>query len=201
VPIAGGELVTTVLIRVSLKGRCLSLDVATCALTRTPQQFQVTDRFAEHGRSAVVRAAVRELFRLPGNVLLVWRSARIPVVLGRAWWATKDRTHKPRRGVPVSPALAIREAVADDWQNAELDKTTIYDHMKIIEQRILKATEDFLKEHDVDTSAFERQATNIVNSGVLNMGGTNTFNQSALGASARVMLGAAQNLQAATKEQ
>ena len=195
VPIAGGELVTTVLIRVSLKGRCLSLDVATCALTRTPQGFQVTDRFAEHGFTAVVRAAFRDLFKLPGNVLRVWRLVEIPVVVGRAWWAIKDRTRKPRRGVPVSARVALRENAAEDWSDAQLDRTTIYDHMKIIEQRILKAAVDFLKAHDVDTSAFERQATSIINSGVLNMGSGNTVTNNAIGASAKVMLDAAQSLQ------
>lgn len=203
VPIAGGELVTTVLIRVSLKGRCLSLDVATCALTRTRQEFQVIDRHGEHGRGAVARAAFRDLVKLPGNVLRVWRSVEVPVVLVGAWWATKDRTHKPRRGVEVSPRVTIRDAVADDWNEAHLDKTTIYDHMKIIEQRIIKTAMDFLRDHDVDTSAFERQAMNIINSGVLNMGGT-TIANNAVGASAKIMLSAAQNLQAVaqdTKEQ
>ncbi|HYQ67874.1 hypothetical protein [Actinophytocola sp.] len=170
VPIAGGELVMTVLIRVSLKGRCLSLDVATCALTRTPQRFQVIDRYAEHGFGAVVRAAVRDLFRQPGNVLRMWRLVEAPVVAGRAWWAIKDRTHRPRRRIPVCARVAVRESVADDWLNAQLDETTIYDHMKIIEQRILRIVVDFLRAHDVDTSDFERQAMNIISSGVLNMG-------------------------------
>lgn len=201
VPIAGGELVTTVLIRVSLKGRCLSLDVATCALTRTPGRFQVTGWFGEAGFGAVVRAAFRALFALPKDVLRLWRLVEVPVFLGGAWWAVKDRTHKPRRGVPVSPRVAIREQVADDWKNAQLDRTTIYDHMKIIEQRVLKATLDFLKAHDVDTSEFEQQATNIINSGVLNMGGTMTGDNTAVANSAKVMLGAAQHLQDAAREQ
>lgn len=188
VPIAGGELVTTVLIGVSLKGRCLSLDVATCALTRTPQDFQRIDRYAEHGASAVARAALGSVFRLPADALRLWRLAEVPVVLGRAWWAIKDRTHKPRRRIEVGARVAIRERTADDWSNAQLDETTIYDHMKIIEQRILKATEDFLEEHDVDTSVFEKRATSIINSGVLNMGGVTEVNQSAIGMSAQALI-------------
>jgi hypothetical protein len=201
VPIAGGELVTTVLIRVSLKGRCLSLDVATCALTRTPGHYQVTDQYGENGIGAVVRAAFRALFTLPRDVLMIWRLVAVPVLAARAWWATKDRTHKPRRGVPVSPRVSIREKVADEWKNTQLDRTTIYDHMKIVEQRVLKATLDFLKAHDVDTSEFEQQATNIINSGVLNMGGTMVGDNTAVANSAKVMLGAAHELQHAAKEQ
>lgn len=201
VPIAGGELVTTVLIRVSLKGRCLSLDVATCALTRTPGPYQVPDQYGESGVGAVVRAAFRAAFTLPRDVLMFWRLVAVPVLAARAWWATKDRTHKPRRGVPVSPRVSIREKVADEWKNTQLDRTTIYDHMKIIEQRVLKAALDFLKAHDVDTSEFEQQATNIINSGVLNMGGTMVGDNTAVANSAKVMLGAAQELQHTAKEQ
>lgn len=201
VPIAGGELVTTILIRVSLKGRCLSLDVATSALTRTPSRYQVTDRYGEDGIGAVVRAAFRALLTLPKDVLTVWRLTAVPFLATRAWWATKDRTHKPRRGVTVSPRVSVREKVADEWKSAQLDRTTIYDHMKIVEQRVLKATLDFLKAHDVDTSEFEQQATNIINSGVLNMGGTMIGDNTAVANSAKVMLGAAQELQNATKGQ
>ncbi|MDQ3153653.1 MAG: hypothetical protein M3R63_18705 [Actinomycetota bacterium] len=190
VPIAGGELVATVLVRVSVKGRCLSLDVATCALTRTPQSYQVIDGFAEHGTSAVLRSAVRSAFVLPGEVMMLWRLAEIPVMLARTWWAVKDRTHIPRRGITVGARVAVRMEKADDWKNAQLDETAIYDHMKIIEQRILRATKDFLKAHDVDTSVFEKQATNIINSGVLNMGGRTEVNQSAVGTSARVIVAA-----------
>jgi hypothetical protein len=201
VPIAGGELVTTVLIRVSLKGRCLSLDVATCALTRTPGHYQVTDQYGEDGIGAVIRAALRAVCALPRDVLMFWRLVAVPVLAARAWWAAKDRTHKPRRGVPVSPRVSLREKVADEWKNAQLDRTTIYDHMKIIEQRVLKATLDFLKAHDVDTSEFEQQATNIINSGVLNMGGTMVGDNTAVANSAKVMLGAAQELQNTAKGQ
>ncbi|OLF18575.1 hypothetical protein BU204_05500 [Actinophytocola xanthii] len=200
VPIAGGELVTTVFIRVSLKGRCLSLDVGTCALTRTNERFHVVDRYAEHGMTAIVRSAFRALGNVPKDVFHSWHLLETPGLLAGAVWSKKDRTRRPRRGVPVGPRVVVREAVADGWHRAELDRTAIYDHMKIIEQRIIKAAMDFLAQHDVDTSAFERQATNIINSGTLNMGGVNTFLNSALGASAKAMVGAAQEIQAAARE-
>jgi hypothetical protein len=72
----------------------------------------------------------------------------------------------------VEPKVAVREKIADSWDNTQLDRTAIHDHMKIVERRILKATEDFLRKHEVDTSMFDTQATNIINSGVLNMGGS-----------------------------
>lgn len=60
--------------------------------------------------------------------------------------------------------------------------------MKIVEQRILKATKDFLSEYGVDISVFEKQATNIINSGVLNMGGGQmTVGQMAAGVGAQII--------------
>lgn len=187
VPIFGGELVATVLLRVSVKGRCLSLDVATCALTRTPEAYHVIDKFGERGTGAVLRSAVRSALAVPVDVMRMWRLLEIPAVLGWAWWAQKDRTVVPRRRT-IRPKIAVREEIADAWDNAQLDRATIYDHMKIIEQRILKTTMDFLKEHGVDTSVFEKQATNIINSGVLNMGGSQmTIGQLAAGVGAQLI--------------
>jgi hypothetical protein len=189
-PIADGELVTTVLLRVGVKGRCLSLDVATCALTRTLPEYQLIDAFAEHGPSAVLRAAVRSLLELPTDITRLWRLAEIPVVLARAGWAIKDRTLIPRRGKEVGARAAVRVECADDWENAQLDETVIYEHMKIIEQRILKATKDFLEDHEVDVSMFEKRVANIINSGVLNMGGTQEVRHSAVGANPQVVFSA-----------
>lgn len=171
VPISGGELVATVLLRVSVKGRCLSLDVATCALTRTPDDFNAIDWYRAGRPAMMVRSALRSAIAVPFDILRMWRVLELPVVLGRAWWAQKDRSLILRRR-SIGPRLAVREEIADVWDNAHLDRTTIYDHMKIVEQRVLKATEDFLREHGVDTSVFDKQATNIINSGVLNMGGS-----------------------------
>jgi hypothetical protein len=184
-PIADGELVVTVLVRVSIKGRCLSLDVATCALTRTPQSFHVIDVYGESGPAGYLRQAFRSICQLPLEFRRVPTLALAPWTLARAWWSTKDRTSLPRRKREVGPELAAREEKAIDWKHAQLDRTTIYDHMKIIEQRIIRSTEDFLAEHNVDTTAFQKQATNIINSGVLNMGGSMDISNSALGAGAQ----------------
>lgn len=187
VPIVGGELVATVLLRVSIKGRCLSLDVATCALTRTPENYHVSDWSGEQGIRALPYSALRAALAVPEDLSRMWRLLDIPLVLGRAWWAQKDRTAVARRR-SLGPNVAVREEIADAWDNAQLDRTAIYDHMKIVEQRILKATKDFLSEYGVDISVFEKQATNIINSGVLNMGGGQmTVGQMAAGVGAQII--------------
>lgn len=112
VPIFGGELVATVLLRVSIKGRCLSLDVATCALTRTPEAYHVIDKFGERGTRAVLRSAARSALAVPVDVIRMRRLLEIPVVLGWAWWAQKDRTVVPRRR-SIRPKVAVREEIAN----------------------------------------------------------------------------------------
>ncbi|WP_113701336.1 hypothetical protein [Nonomuraea lactucae] len=183
---ATGELVTTVFLRVTVKGRALSLDFAACALTRTPVEYHLLDAFAESGASAVVRSTLRGLFRLPAEVVRVWRLAEAPLILGGAVRARRNRLLRPRRGMAIGPRLSVREDKSTPWEQAQLDEVTIYDHVKLIEQRLLKAAEDFLRRHGIDTSSFERRAASIINTGVLNMGGKTEIKQSAIGDKAQV---------------
>lgn len=180
-PIAQGEVVVTILTRISVKGRCLSLDVATTALTRTPTVYQT---YGRRGAAATVRAAVHSVLTLPVDVLELRYMLSAPLTLLQAWWVGRNQSLALSRRKELGPELAIREERAAVWRNAQLDRTVIYDHMKIVEQRILKTTKDFLTDHNVDTSAFETRATNIINSGVLNMGGVMDIDQSAIGTNA-----------------
>jgi hypothetical protein len=186
VPSAGGEVVTTVFVRVTVKARCLSLDVATCALTRTREEFQLIDRFGEHGTSAVLRRALRSVWSLPAEVWQLWRLLGAPVVLARALWSVRDRTVVPRRGITVGPRVTVRQKAAEAWEDAILDRAIIYDHMSVIEKRILKTTEDFLEAHEVDTTVFRLEATRIINnSGVYNESGTTKIKASPIGTGAQ----------------
>ena len=55
-------------------------------------------------------------------------------------------------------------------------------HSKIIERRLLAAIEEFLIDHDVDTSEFSQRAAAILNNGIINTGsGTIDVQSSALG--------------------
>ncbi|AWS41684.1 hypothetical protein DKM19_10305 [Streptosporangium sp. 'caverna'] len=183
---ATGELVTTVFLRVTVKGRALSLDFAACALTRTPTEYHVLNGFGENGASAVVRSTLRRLFNLPVEVAGMWHLAGAPLLLTSAVRARKNRMLKPRRGMAIGAELSIREEKSTPWKHAQLDEVTIHDHMKLIEQRLLKAVEDFLESHGLDTSAFKKKATSIINTGVLNMGGRTEIKQSAIGTGAQV---------------
>ena len=180
-----GELVTTAFVRVTVRGRTLSLDFAACALTRTPEKYHILGKYRETGTGALLRAAVRGVYGMPVAVGGLWRFAEVPWILARAVWARKDRTLVPRRGRTIGTRLSIREEKAAAWDEAELDHTAIYDDVKIIEQRALKATEDFLESKKVDTSLFKRRVFNIISAGILNMGKLD-MNQTAVGTNAQI---------------
>lgn len=181
-----GELVTTVFLRATVKGRSLSLHFSACALTRTPDDYHVLDRHGENGKGAVLRSTVRGLRDLPNDVSRLWRLGGVPVVFARAAWSRKDRSCVPRRGVTIGTRLSVREEKSVGWNEAKIDRIAIYGHMKIVEQRLLKATEEFLGSRNVDASAFKKQASSIINMGVLNMGGMLEMSQSAVGFNAQV---------------
>lgn len=187
-----GELVTTVFLRVTVKGRSLSLDFAACALTRTPDDYHVLDKHGESGKRAVLRSTLRGLRDLPNDVSRLWRLGEVPVVLACAAWARKDRSLVPRRGITIGTRLSVREEKSILWNKAQLDRTAIYDHIKIVEQRLFKATEDFLESKNVDISMFKKRAASIINMGVLNMGGKLEMKKSAVGINAQVHHGSAE---------
>ncbi|MBC6456593.1 hypothetical protein [Actinomadura sp. HBU206391] len=185
---SSGELVTTVFLRVTVKGRSLSLDFAACALTRTPKDFQVYGTFPQGGPGALLRFVIHMLSDLPAEVGRLWRLYEgLPLMTG----AVRTRKagpagHRPMCGTQPS----IREEKSATWNDAKLDHPVIFDQMKIIEMRLLKATEDFLRIKNVDTSAFSKRAETIINASVLNMGQMDVVG-SAIGDNAQVNQGAA----------
>ncbi|MGK5558455.1 hypothetical protein ACSNOI_43330 [Actinomadura kijaniata] len=173
---SSGELVTTVFLRVTVKGRSLSLDFATCALTRTPPRYQGLDQLARHGTAATLRVVSLALCRLPMTILDAWRLVTAPPVVLHGL-----RARRGGGGWGRGPRVCVREEVAADWRLADFDQPVILDQMKIIELRLLTAVKDFLRARGVDTSAFEKRAETIISANVLNMGGRVDINNSAVG--------------------
>ena len=190
VPGAGGELVATVLLQIRVRGRTLSLMFAACALTRTPDDFRKVDEYGQHGKRAVLGAAWRDLFRLPRQIRSMGRIVHYPLHLAKTFFDLVDRalvlrgrdlTLVPRRNIGIGSRISVRQEQAEDWSKVQLDKSTLLGHIKNVELRLLKATSDFLSSRGVDTSAFEHRALQIVNSGIVNMGGTNDITNTAVG--------------------
>ncbi|MEV4800492.1 hypothetical protein AB0K18_10800 [Nonomuraea sp. NPDC049421] len=165
-----GEVVVTVFVRVTIKARTLCLDFAACALTRLPREYEILDHYGERGWGSVMREGLKAVLRLPDEILAMRRIAGVPRLLLAWLLARVDWTVLPRRGSAVGTAHRVREDRATPWQDAEHDRAEILGLMKIIEQRLLWATEKFLEDHGVDTSEFKKRAQLIISATVLNMG-------------------------------
>ncbi|WP_017571589.1 hypothetical protein [Nocardiopsis halotolerans] len=182
VPEAGSELMATVLLQVSLRGRTLSLSFAACALTRNPDHFRKAEEFGQNGKRAIVGAAFAALISLPREVTALWKVVRYPYILAKALVLyRRDLTLTPIRNVPIGSRISIRQAQAQEWSQAQFDKTYLLSHMKNIELRLLRATSDFLRSHNVDISEFDNRAMQIINSGIVNLGGDNNISNTAFG--------------------
>ncbi|MCB5163556.1 hypothetical protein LG634_01660 [Streptomyces bambusae] len=185
-PLEGAEYVATVLLHVSVRGRTLIISTAACVLAHTPRSFQRTAEFGQHGLTAVVSAAFRELFALPEQVERSWRIIRYLQALVRAAVLPADLTSTPIPNVLIGSRVSIREESAQAWSKVQLEKTDILGRMKTIEQRLLRAAGDFLLTKDVDASEFNNRALKIINSGIFNFGDNNTISNNAVGDAAQV---------------
>lgn len=182
VPDAGSELVATVLLHATLRGRTLNLFFAACALTRTPDSFRKAEEFGQHGKRAVAWAAFRALRGLPRETTDLWRVVRYPALLIKALFMyRRELTLSPIRNVCIGSRLSIRQERAQEWSKVQLDKTQVLSHVKNVELRLLKATSDFLHSRGVDISEFDDRAMQIINSGIVNLGGTNDISNNNLG--------------------
>lgn len=183
-----GELVTTVFVRTTVKGRALSLDFAACALTRTPDDYHVLDEYGERRPGAILRAAVRGITNILTDTMRSWRLIHVPAILLGAFRARRTRVLDAKRGVKIGAKLSVREEKRMPWESAQLDRTLISDHVKLIEDRLLKAATEFLRDKGVDISEFEERATNIINTGIMNLGESMNVNGSAVGPHAQVRI-------------
>jgi hypothetical protein len=176
-----GELVTTIFLGVTVQGKSLTLHFATCALTQTPAQYHEIDAFAESGTGAILRAALRGVLQIPAELGRSWRLVELPVLLARGARARKDRTLVPRRRVAIGTQLSIRQEKSTPWADSERDEPLILEQMKIIEQRLLSAAEDFLTDRKVDVSLFQQSANTYISANVLSMGGRMEIRDSVVG--------------------
>ncbi|WP_236592399.1 MULTISPECIES: hypothetical protein [Streptomyces] len=180
-PVEGAEFVATVLLRVSLQGRTLSISTAACVLAHTPRSFQYAEEFGHNGAIAVVWAALREMVALPKEIPRSWRIIRYLYALGKSVLLPCDLTLSPIRNVLIGTRVSIREKAAQAWSKIQLEKSDILGRMKTIERRLLRAASDFLAANDVDNSEFNDRALKIINSGIFNFGDNNTFSNNAVG--------------------
>jgi hypothetical protein len=180
----GGEVVTSIFVRVSLQGRTLYLEFATYALLPTRNEYHIIDEPKKTSLAALLKAIATELASLPGEVLAVRFLVTAPAQLWAAIRPRKDLDLE-RRAYPradIGAAVSAREAAAIGADESYFQYQDILHHSKIVERRLIATVGDYLKEKGVDTSEFWQRAQAILNNGVINTGaGTVTVSGSAMG--------------------
>jgi hypothetical protein len=104
-----------------------------------------------------------------------------------SWWSYDRRQRRAARSHEEynhGLVLTFRESVAASFYQDYYGVQDLTMYWKAIEEAIIFGMEKMLKQHGVDTSKFEQQATTIINSGVMVAGGQFTANQMAVGTGA-----------------
>jgi hypothetical protein len=191
----GGEVVTSVFVRVSLQGRALYLEFSTYALLPTRAEYHLVDEVGGTGPGAVARMIGTTLLSFPQHLLAVRRVTRAPAQLWAAIRPRKDLSARPRAAFrfDIGAAVSAREAAAVVPDESYFQFQDSLQHSKIIERRLIATVGDYLKELGVDTSEFWERARAILNTGVINAGpGSVNITGSAIGEQAKVTTPTAQ---------
>ncbi|MFB7368679.1 hypothetical protein ACFC0D_02355 [Streptomyces sp. NPDC056222] len=162
---AGGAYVVTMFVRARLSRSLLSWEVSAYVL---PPLHALFDQVAN-----LPRGRVEEVWRLIGITLSqLWKLlSRAPVRLlrrvkqrvrnaWRLWWDRQRILH--RKGhFDYGTVGSVRSWAADLERLDYLQRMDVLDTFQRLEQGVLLTTEQFLREHNVDTSDFERAQTLI----------------------------------------
>ena len=184
-----GEVVTTAFIGLKVSVSALTIEVSIGALARPPEEYAVVDAYREQGTGALLRAVLRAALEPHRQFRDLWRLAVAPVSLVRGLLVRKDRTLTLRRRTVIGPQTSIREEVATRWRRTDpaFDGPEIDRHKNLILQAVLDAIVEFLELRGIDTSAFKRQITTIINTSVLNTGTMKVDGGAAIGNNAQVV--------------
>jgi hypothetical protein len=202
----GGELVVSYLLRCSLRGPTMFVELKKFVLTPLPAELRQVDalrplRFREKVTMAL---AVSPFAGLCQTALAPLR------VLGYAneaidHWLGRDR-HR-RRQIEDNPLFDygstsnVRSLLAGDRyvHYFQLSDKDLYD--KTLDREILDALVSFLDVHNVDTSDLKERQSTILNSGVLVQGGNVNADTLAVGTGAKATNAVTNILRRATRSQ
>ena len=175
----GGELVVTLYVRVAqIRGdlfiEChayllLPLRLGLTAVDHTPTDAfrMLWASFAAAAKATLptLRSCVADLSR---EALKDFRHKR----QRRADMRTARRKMPLDRGAEVS----LRALAADDERVFTFAYTDEEMHLNALQRRVLDAIHDFLDQHGIDTTAFRKKQTNIVNNNTYTIGNVNSTN-------------------------
>jgi hypothetical protein len=163
-----GEVIPFTFLHFSTDGKKLYIECARSVLRPIRAQYRVVDVMA----SELTSGDLSDLVTLAA-------SQTVSTVLSAPGRVIADIRFNRRQGRPRPPQtwdygarLGVRELGAAGrfhlyFQELDADK-----HFKIVEAAALGAVAEFLDQHNVDTSDFNSHRTTIVNSGIIQTGGT-----------------------------
>ncbi len=170
------ELVTSVFIGFDIKGSTLHTEFYTYVLGPVPESFHPADRLPAtiDGRPMrriawdVTRSAPGELLRLITNPLRERLPSRFGSDTVRAAGAPAGGHQRVPLGryaltvVTAARLTSVRELAPNSDFHHFFQETDAIKYIQIIERHLLQIVGDFLHDHDVDTSEYEANQTNIL---------------------------------------
>ncbi|NKE60293.1 hypothetical protein FXN61_27235 [Lentzea sp. PSKA42] len=187
-----GEVVTTVFVHVAVQGRTLYLEFSAWMLPPTQAGYQLLrdPRRTEPGaRLDAVGQALTTLPRLvvgaPFGVLRAGRDAMRAILSAALRVPAADYDFGARTSIRELGAMTLPQVRRENRDMYVPDNyfqsRDVVKYWKILERRLIAATFDFLAAHDVDTAEYAERALTVLNTGVMQFGGTMGIRDSAIG--------------------
>jgi hypothetical protein len=184
-----GEVITTVFVHAALQGRTLYLEFSAWMLPPTRTEYQLQRDPRNTKPAARFDAAGRALITLPRlvvgapfGVLRAGRDALRTIIGATFRTSAADYDFGARTSIRELGAMPIQPGPQDNYVHDNyFQSRDVVKYWKILERRLIAATFDFLTSHDVDTAEYTERAVTVLNTGVMQFGGSMDIRGTAIG--------------------
>jgi len=188
----GNELVTSYLLRCSLRGNNLFVEINRYLLTPLQQNYRRIDGMAKRGWRDTLGLAIVSLIVGPFYPYFC-----LFVLFGKLSHGMQNlfggKQRRRRREINENPlfnygsAAGLRESFSSDQFVHYFQKLDGDFYSKVLDREILDAIVTFLDEHNIDTSELKERQSTILNSGIIVHGGDVKAESLAVGAGAQAV--------------
>ncbi|MFF5532186.1 hypothetical protein ACFY71_06860 [Streptomyces cinerochromogenes] len=189
----GGRLIVSMYLRAILQPPSLTWEVAAYAIPPLDGRFHRVDRLPvaplERWWDLVRHATRRTGPELRGSVGRILRRHRWQREHERALARTRRAITKQHVRHDYGATGSLREDLGAWDEAGYIERTDAQDYLFRLQQGVLTATERFLRDHNIDTSSFDK-AVQVINTQTYNIG--NVSGPSNFGAHGTVLLGGQQ---------
>lgn len=189
-----GEVITTVFVHIALQGRTLYLEFSAWVLPPTRTEYQLLRDPRNTEPAARFDAAGRALITLPRlvagapfGVLRAGRDGLRAIINATFRISAADYDFGARTSIRELGAMPIQPDTRDNYvPDNYFQSRDVVKYWKILERRLIAATFDFLTAHDVDTAEYAERAVTVLNTGVMQFGGSMDIRDTAIGTGSSV---------------